>query len=69
MKQSFTPEEVDEIENNSYEIGIIVGRTTERARIVDLLKNKQLEITLPDGTAHIEHNVLHDIIDHIEDGK
>jgi hypothetical protein len=41
MKNNFTSEEVDEIENNSYEVGIIVGRSTERARIIDLLKSEE----------------------------
>ena len=38
MRTCFTSEEFDEVENNAYVVGITVGTTTERARIVDLLK-------------------------------
>jgi hypothetical protein len=41
MKNSFTSQEVDQIENNSYEVGIIVGRSTERARIIELLQSEK----------------------------
>lgn len=69
MKQSFTPEEVNKIENDSFLIGMITGETKERNRIIDLLEDKQLQITLPDGTVHIEYNVLHDMIEAIKAGK
>ncbi len=40
MKQSFTPEEVNKIENDSFSIGMITGETKERNRVLDLLKEE-----------------------------
>jgi hypothetical protein len=37
MKKSFTPEEVNKIENDSFLIGMITGETKERNRIIDIL--------------------------------
>lgn len=34
MRSSFTPEEVDRIENKAYEVGISVGERQERERIL-----------------------------------
>lgn len=49
-----------------FQRGYEMGTRQERKRIIDLLGNKQLEITLPDGTVHIEYNVLHDMINAIK---
>ena len=38
MKQTYTREEVDDIENKAYEVGISVGRTQELERILKTLK-------------------------------
>jgi len=38
MRSSFTPEEVDQIEEKAYEVGERIGRRLERERIVALLK-------------------------------
>ena len=49
MRTCFTSEEFDEVENNAYVVGITVGTTTERARIVDLLKLEASEWLSHDG--------------------
>ena len=49
MKTCFTSEEFDEVENNAYLVGITVGTTTERARIIDLLKLEASEWLSHDG--------------------
>jgi hypothetical protein len=49
MKTSFTPEEMEQIENESYEVGIAVGERTERKRIVELLKLEVSEWLSHDG--------------------
>ena len=33
MRESFTPEEVDRIENKAYEVGVGIGTSQERERI------------------------------------
>lgn len=38
MRESFTPEEVTQIEDKAYEVGEIIGRRLERKRIVALLE-------------------------------
>ena len=37
MKTSFTPEEVNRIEEEAYRFGIAVGEHTERSRIMELI--------------------------------
>ena len=37
MKKSFTPEEVNKIEEEAYRLGIAVGEHTERSRIMELI--------------------------------
>lgn len=49
MTDFFTPEEMEKIENESYEVGIIVGRGTERKRIVELLNLEVSEWLSHDG--------------------
>lgn len=49
MKQSFTPEEVNKIENDSFLIGMITGETKERNRILDLLNDEASEWLSHDG--------------------
>ena len=38
MRESFTPEEVDRIENKAYEVGVGIGASQERERIITLLE-------------------------------
>jgi hypothetical protein len=38
MRDSFTPEEVDQIENKAYEVGVSIGASQERERITALLE-------------------------------
>lgn len=38
MRDSFTPEEVDRIENTAYEVGVKIGVTQERERIIAILE-------------------------------
>jgi len=38
MRDSFTPEEVDRIENKAYEVGVGIGASQERERIIALLE-------------------------------
>lgn len=38
MKTSFTPEEVSAIEDNAYDLGIVIGAREERERIIALIK-------------------------------
>ena len=38
MRDSFTPEEVDRIEEKAYEVGVGIGASQERERIISLLK-------------------------------
>lgn len=56
-----TQEELHHKQNFAWEQGIL----HERERIINLIENKQIEITLPDDSVHIEYNALHDIIDAI----
>lgn len=37
MRSSFTPEEVDRIENKAYEVGVGVGEFQERKRILEAI--------------------------------
>ena len=37
MKKSFTPEEVNKIEEEAYRLGIAVGEHTERSNIIELI--------------------------------
>lgn len=39
MRTSFTPEEVDRIENDAYNFGVSIGAHQERERIIMALKN------------------------------
>jgi hypothetical protein len=39
MRDSFTPEEVDQIENKAYEVGVGIGASQERERIIALLNS------------------------------
>ena len=47
MRDSFTPEEVDRIENKAYEVGVGIGVTQERERIIALLEESR--VYLVDG--------------------
>jgi hypothetical protein len=38
MRESFTPEEVDRIEAKAYEVGVGIGASQERTRILALLE-------------------------------
>ncbi len=38
MRDSFTPEEVSRIENKAYEVGIGIGASQERERIIAILE-------------------------------
>jgi hypothetical protein len=38
LRDSFTPEEVDRIENTAYEVGVKIGVTQERERIIAILE-------------------------------
>ena len=38
MRESFTPEEVDSIENAAFEVGFRIGVTQERERIISILE-------------------------------
>ena len=38
MRDSFTPEEVDRIEEKAYEVGVGIGASQERERIIALLE-------------------------------
>ena len=49
MKKTFTPEEMEQIENESYEVGIAVGERTERKRIIKLLNLEVSEWLSHDG--------------------
>ena len=40
MRESFTPEEVNRIENNAYEVGVGIGASQERERIIALLQKE-----------------------------
>lgn len=40
MRDSFTPEEVDRIENKAYEVGVGIGVSQERKRIIALLEEE-----------------------------
>ena len=39
MKKTFTPEEVDKIENQAYETGLAVGKYAEQKRLIDLIES------------------------------
>ncbi len=41
MKKAFTAEEVDTIENQSYETGLAVGKHAERHRILNILMSME----------------------------
>ncbi|NBR24513.1 MAG: hypothetical protein EBU08_12225 [Micrococcales bacterium] len=41
MRESFTPEEVDRIEEKAYEVGVGIGATQERERIIALLEHER----------------------------
>jgi len=49
MKKTFTPEEMEQIENESYEVGIAVGERNERKRIIKLLNLEVSEWLSHDG--------------------
>lgn len=49
VKTCFTSEEFDEVENNAYLVGITVGTTSERARIIDLLQREAGQWLSHDG--------------------
>ena len=49
MNKSFTPEEMEQIENESYEVGIVTGERAERKRIVELLNLEVSEWLSHDG--------------------
>jgi hypothetical protein len=38
MRNSFTPEEVDRIENKAYEVGVGIGASQERERVTALIE-------------------------------
>ena len=41
MRDLFTPEEVDRIENKAYEVGVGIGASQERERILALLEHER----------------------------
>lgn len=53
MRTSFTPEEVDRIENDAYNFGVSVGANQERDRIVMILQEF--------ADSHMDANVLETI--------
>jgi len=40
MRDSFTPEEVDRIENKAYEVGVNIGTYQERLRILKIIEDQ-----------------------------
>ena len=71
VKTCFTSEEFDEVENNAYLVGIMVGTTTERARIIDLLQREASEWLSHDGVCDckIRGEEVARLIDVIEGDK
>lgn len=41
MKQAYTAEEVNDIEEKAYRFGIVVGEHTERHRIIELITSME----------------------------
>lgn len=40
---------IDEIEENAYQVGILVGKRLERERIIELLKSQGIEAIIEEG--------------------
>ena len=59
MRSSFTPEEVTQIEDKAYEVGLRIGKHEERERIIRVLA------TMRDTTHEDAWDTLDDAIDAI----
>jgi hypothetical protein len=44
MRDSFTPEEVTRIEEKAYEVGVGIGASQERERIIALLEARRYDL-------------------------
>lgn len=51
MRESFTPEEVTQIEDKAYEVGLRIGKHEERERIIALLEAEDDELAIELGWA------------------
>ena len=45
MRSSFNPEEVTQIEDKAYEVGVRIGRSEEQSRILDILSAQACNCT------------------------
>jgi len=59
MRDSFTPEEVDRIENKAYEVGVGIGASQERERIIALLKTYDFGPTTIPSVLRWNKNLRH----------
>jgi hypothetical protein len=71
MRDSFTPEEVDRIENTAFEVGFRIGGSQERSRILALLEARlnDLESCLKDDDCQVRADSIKVCISDIKENK
>lgn len=48
MRKSFSPEEVNSIENTAYDLGFVIGAREERERIISVIQNMETRTAMTD---------------------